>query len=217
MSREIDYNVLIHVPLYGLHIRRDCRTLAQLFFKYGAMNSGKSIEILKVAHNYEEQNKPILIFTSALDNRDAIGSVSSRIGIRRDAIPVYKETNIFEIVKQSKIKLYCILVDECQFLYSDHIQQLVQIVDTLNIPVMAFGLKNDFQNKLFEGSSQLLIYADKIEEMKTICWFCERKATMNLRVENGKPVYRGEQIKIGGNDQYYPVCRKCHANPPLPL
>lgn len=179
------------------------------------MNSGKSIEILKVAHNYEEQNKPILIFTSALDNRDAVGSVSSRIGMKRNAIPVHKETNIFEIVRQSSVKLYCILVDECQFLCSEHIQQLVQIVDTLRIPVMAFGLKNDFQNKLFEGSRELLIYADKIEEMKTICWFCERKATMNLRVENGIPIYHGEQIKIGGNDQYYPVCRKCHAQPSL--
>lgn len=198
-----------------LHIRKDCIRLAQLFFKYGTMNSGKSIEILKVAHNYEEQNKPILIFTSALDNRDSIGSVSSRIGLRRDAIPVYNETNIFDIVKQTNAKLYCILVDECQFLYSHHIQQLVDIVDTLHIPVMAFGLKNDFQNKLFEGSRQLLIYADKIEEMKTICWFCERKATMNLRVEDGVPVYHGEQIKIGGNNQYYPVCRKCHAHPAL--
>ncbi|MNH93467.1 Thymidine kinase [compost metagenome] len=80
---------------------------------------------------------------------------------------------------------------------------------------MGFGLKNDFQNHLFEGSEQMLIYADKLEEMKTICWFCERKATMNLRVENGKPVYNGEQIQIGGSEAYYPVCRRCHANPPL--
>jgi len=189
--------------------------LAQLFFKYGTMNSGKSIEILKVAHNYEEQNKPVIIFTSALDNRDSIGAVSSRIGMRREAIPVYEETDMFEIVKQSKEKLYCILVDECQFLSRRHIQQLVKIVDICHVPVMAFGLKNDFQNQLFEGSNQLLIYADKIEEIKTICWFCERKATMNLRVEDGKPIYHGEQIKIGGNNSYYPVCRKCHANPKL--
>jgi thymidine kinase len=80
---------------------------------------------------------------------------------------------------------------------------------------MAFGLKNDFQNNLFEGSKYMLIYADKIEEMKTICWFCARKATMALRVENGKPVYSGKQIQIGGNEAYYPVCRKCHKNPPL--
>lgn len=189
--------------------------MAQLFFKYGAMNSGKSIEILKVAHNYEEQNKPVLLFTSALDNRDEVGYVSSRIGLRREAIPIYGDTDIFEIVRTHNPKLYCVLVDECQFLNENSIRQLVRVVDELDIPVMAFGLKNDFQNRLFEGSRQLLIYADKIEEMKTICWFCARKATMNLRVEDGKPVYTGEQIQIGGNESYYPVCRKCHANPPL--
>ena len=189
--------------------------LAQLFFKYGAMNSGKSIEILKVAHNYEEQNKPVLLFTSAVDDRDEVGYVSSRIGLRRQAIPIYEETNIYDIVLGHSEKLYCILVDECQFLSENSIKQLVRIVDELDVPVMAFGLKNDFQNQLFEGSRLLLIYADKIEEMKTICWFCARKATMNLRVENGKPVYTGEQIQIGGSESYYPVCRKCHANPPL--
>ncbi len=189
--------------------------MAQLFFKYGAMNSGKSIEILKVAHNYEEQNKPVLIFTSALDNRDEVGYVSSRIGLRREAIPITEDTDIFGIVRDHSPELYCVLIDECQFLDEASILQLVRIVDELNIPVMAFGLKNDFQNHLFEGSRHLLIYADKIEEMKTICWFCARKATMNLRVENGKPVYTGEQIQIGGNESYYPVCRKCHTNPPL--
>lgn len=190
--------------------------MAQLFFKYGAMNSGKSIEILKVAHNYEEQNKSVLIFTSGIDTRDEIGYVSSRIGFRRKAIPIFDDTNIYNIVKEYNPKTYCVLVDEAQFLKKEHVLQLAKIVDDLEIPVMAFGLKNDFQNELFEGSKYLLLYADKIEEMKTICWFCKRKATMNLRVDdNGKPVYTGEQIQIGGNDTYYPVCRKCHANPPL--
>ncbi|HZG73735.1 MAG TPA: thymidine kinase [Chondromyces sp.] len=190
--------------------------MAQLYFKYGAMNSGKSIEILKVAHNYEEQNKTVLIFTSGLDTRDEVGYVSSRIGLRRRAMPIFEETDLFHIVKDQTPKPNCVLVDEVQFLKKKHVLQLAKIVDDLNIPVMGFGLKNDFQNELFEGSKYLLIYADKIEEMKTICWFCERKATMNLRVdEQGKPVYTGDQIKIGGNDDYYPVCRKCHANPPL--
>lgn len=190
--------------------------MAQLFFKHGAMNSGKSIEILKVAHNYEEQNKPVLIFTSGIDTRDEVGYVSSRIGLRRQAIPVFDDTNLFDYVKNYSEKLYCVLVDEVQFLTKEHVLQLTQIVDQLNIPVMGFGLKNDFQNELFEGSRYMLIYADKIEEMKTICWFCHKKATMNLRVdENNKPVYTGEQIHIGGNDTYYPVCRKCHVNPPL--
>lgn len=179
------------------------------------MNSGKSIEILKVAHNYEEQNKNVLMFTSAIDNRDEVGYISSRIGLRRKAIPIYEDTNIFEIVNREE-KISCVLVDEVQFLHKNQILQLARIVDELDIPVMAFGLKNDFQNELFEGSKYMLLYADKIEEMKTICWFCERKATMALRIdEQGKPVYTGDQIKIGGNDSYYPVCRKCHANPPL--
>lgn len=190
--------------------------MAQLFFKYGAMNSGKSIEILKVANNYEEQNKPVMIFTSGLDTRDEVGYVSSRVGLRRKAIPIFEETNIFSMVKEHDPKPYCVLIDEAQFLKKEHVLQLTKIVDLLDIPVMGFGLKNDFQNELFEGSRYLLIYADKIEEMKTICWFCQRKATMNLRVDdNGKPVYTGDQIQIGGNDSYYPVCRKCHANPPL--
>ncbi len=180
------------------------------------MNSGKSIEILKVAHNYEEQEKPVLIFTSGIDTRDEVGYVSSRIGFKRKAIPIFEETNVFNMVKEYSQKPYCVLVDEAQFLNKDHVLQLAQIVDELDIPVMGFGLKNDFQNELFEGSKYLLLYADKVEEMKTICWFCEKKAIMNLRVdEAGKPVYTGEQIQIGGNDSYYPVCRKCHNNPPL--
>ncbi len=190
--------------------------LAQLFFRYGAMNSGKSIEILKVAHNYEEQDKKVMIFTSAIDNRDEIGYVSSRIGLRRRATPIYEDTNVYEVVQSSKENISCVLVDEVQFVSKEHVLQLTKIVDNLNIPVMGFGLKNDFKNDLFEGSKYMLLYADKIEEMKTICWFCEKKASMALRIDKNKqPVYRGEQIQIGGNDSYYPVCRKCHGNPPL--
>ncbi|GIO24739.1 thymidine kinase [Oceanobacillus sp. J11TS1] len=190
--------------------------MAQLYFKYGAMNSGKSVEILKVAHNYEEQNKSVLIFTPGIDDRDEVGYVSSRIGIKRKALPIFEETNIYDVVNKCEKKPYCVLVDEAQFLEKEHVLQLANIVDKLDIPVMGFGLKNDFQNELFEGSKYFLLYADKIEEMKTICWFCAKKAIMNLRVdENGTPVYSGEQIHIGGNDSYYPVCRKCHANPPL--
>ncbi|WP_163655054.1 thymidine kinase [Listeria sp. PSOL-1] len=190
--------------------------MAQLFFRYGAMNSGKTIEILKVAHNYEEQNKPVVIYTSGIDNRDQVGVISSRIGLKRKAKPIFAETNIYEDVMQIEPKPYCVLIDESQFLQKEHIFQLAKIVDELKIPVIAYGLKNDFRNELFEGSKYLLLYADKIEEMKTICWFCAKKATMVLRVDNeGKPVYAGEQILIGGNDNYYPVCRRCHAHPPI--
>lgn len=187
--------------------------MAQLFFKYGTMNSGKSIDILKTAHNYEEQGKKCLLFTSAIDNRTKVGEISSRIGIAEQATPVYKETNIFELVKKEE-DIACVLIDEAQFLKHEHVIQLTQIVDELNIPVMAWGLKNDFQNHLFEGSENLLIYADKIEEIKTICWFCHKKATMQVRLVDGKPVYEGEQIQIGGNESYLSVCRHHYNHPP---
>ncbi|WP_282708857.1 thymidine kinase [Ligilactobacillus sp. Marseille-Q7487] len=189
--------------------------MAQLFFRYGAMNSGKTIEILKVAHNYEEQDKDVLIFTSGVDNRAGIGYVASRIGMKRKAIPIFAQTDVFSCVKQSQTKVACVLIDEAQFLNKHHILQLTKIVDELNIPVMAFGLKNDFRNELFEGSKYLLLYADKIEEMKTICWFCGKKATMNLRLQDGKPVYTGEQVQIGGNEMYFPTCRKHYFAPEL--
>lgn len=187
--------------------------MAQFYFKYGAMNSGKSIEIIKVAHNYEEQNKPVQIFTSILDDRAGVGKVASRIGFEREAIPVSAEMDLFETIKNLTPKRYCILIDEAQFLCKEHILQLARVVDELDIPVMAFGLKNDFSNELFEGSKYLLLYADKIEEIKTICWFCHKKAIMNLRFADGKPVYEGEQIQIGGNESYYPVCRRCYYHP----
>lgn len=188
--------------------------MAQLFFRYGAMNSGKSIEILKVAHNYEEQSKKVLICTSGIDDREGVGYISSRVGLKRTAVPIFDETDVFSLVKDGHENISCLLIDEAQFLKKHHIIELTKIVDQLKIPVMTFGLKNDFRNELFEGSKYLLLYADKIEEMKTICWFCNKKAIMNLRFNNGSPVYSGEQILIGGNEQYYPVCRKHYFDPP---
>lgn len=188
--------------------------MAQLFFRYGAMNSGKSIEILKVAHNYEEQSKKVLICTSGIDDREGVGYIASRVGLKRTAVPIFDETDVFSLVKDGHENISCLLIDEAQFLKKHHIIELTKIVDQLKIPVITFGLKNDFRNELFEGSKYLLLYADKIEEMKTICWFCNKKAIMNLRFNNGVPVYSGEQILIGGNEQYYPVCRKHYFDPP---
>ena len=179
------------------------------------MNSGKSIDILKVAHNYEEQGKPVVLMTSGVDNRSGQGVIASRIGLKRQVTPIMDDTNIYEYVKSIDHPVYCVLIDEAQFLKKYHVLQLIKIVDELNIPVMTFGLKNDFKNELFEGSKYLLIFADKIEEMKTICWFCPHKATMNLRIHDGKPVYEGEQVQIGGNESYYPVCRKHYFHPLL--
>jgi thymidine kinase len=189
--------------------------LAQLFFKYGAMNSGKSIEILKVAHNYKEQGKSVILMTSDLDTRSGLGKISSRIGLSADAIALKHDSNVYDIVKDENTEAACILIDECQFMTKEQVIQATQVVDELNIPVMAFGLKNDFRNELFDGSKYLLLYADKMEEMKTICWFCKKKATMNMRMSNGQPVYEGDQIAIGGNEAYYPVCRRHYNHPPM--
>jgi thymidine kinase len=188
--------------------------MAQLYFRYGTMNSGKSVEILKVAHNYEEQGKTVMIFTSVLDDRYGRGYVASRIGLKREAIVIDEETDIKSIVEMNEEGLpNCVLVDEGHFLRRHHIIQLTEIVDELHIPVIVYGLKNDFANQLFEGSEALLLYADKLEEIKTVCWFCDRKATMALRVNNGEPVYEGEQIQVGGNESYIPVCRRCYKQP----
>lgn len=188
----------------------------QLLFKYGAMNSGKSIEILKTKHNYEEQGKRTLLFTTSTDNRSGKGKVSSRIGISSEALLIDElgqSVSDFVEAENNLNKVSCVLVDEAQFLLDDNVMDLVEIVDQLNIPVICYGLKNDFKNKLFEGSESLLLMADKIEEVKTVCSYCERKATCNLRVNDGTPIYHGKQIETGGNDKYLAVCRKHYYNP----
>jgi thymidine kinase len=194
--------------------------MAQLFFRYSSMNAGKSLELIKIAYNYEEQGKKVLILTAEIDDRYGRGFVASRAGVRREAIPYNSETSIINILQASALetdRIHCILIDEGQFLTAKQVRELTQIVDYMGIPVIVYGLKNDFQNSLFEGSRALLVYADKIEEIKTVCWFCDKKATMVLRVVGGRPVYTGEQVLIGGNSNYLPVCRKCYGNPKLPI
>ncbi|HEY0222638.1 thymidine kinase [Lactovum miscens] len=189
--------------------------MAQFYFRYGTMNSGKSIDILKVTHNYEEEGKPVLLMTSNLDTRIGKGKVASRIGISHDAVAIDEGFKVFDYVAALSEKPRCILIDESQFLSKENIYDFAKIVDNLNIPVIAYGLKNDFRNELFEGSKYLLLLADKIEEIKTICWYCEKKATMVLRLLDGKPIFEGEQVQIGGNESYIPVCRKHYMNPEL--
>lgn len=195
--------------------------MAQYYFKYGSMNSGKSIEILKIKHNYEERDRGTILMTSSLDNRYGENKVASRLGISQEAIAIHPEDSILELLRPHSVfkkdpfglgnkvnNVYCILIDEAQFLTENQVKEFAYIVDEHDIPVMAFGLKNDFQNKLFEGSQALLTYADKIEEIKTICHYCHHKAIMNLRMIDDNPVYDGEQVQIGGNESYVPVCRK---------
>ncbi|MBE6035520.1 MAG: thymidine kinase [Clostridiales bacterium] len=183
--------------------------MAQLYYRYSTMNAGKSIELIKVAYNYEERGKRVLTLVPSVDDRYGNGVITSRIGIQREAIMVADDTNILELFlsENTKGKIDCVLVDECQFLKKHHVQELVEIVDSCDVPVLAYGLKNDFRNELFEGSYYMLVYADKIEEIKTICW-CGRKATMVARVVDGKFVKQGEQVLVGGNDMYVSLCRK---------
>jgi len=173
------------------------------------MNAGKSIELIKVAYNYEERGKHVLALVPSVDNRYGTGIITSRIGVQREATIVNEDTNILEmfITQNDRHKIDCVLIDECQFLKKHHVEELVEIVDSFDVPVLAYGLKNDFKNDLFEGSYYMLIYADKIEEIKTICW-CGRKATMVARIVDGKIVKQGEQIVIGGNEMYVSLCRK---------
>jgi thymidine kinase len=183
------------------------------------MNAGKSIDVLKTYHNYKEQGKLALLFSSEKDDRYGVGYVASRIGIKEKAIMFDDETNIIEIVQyfiESKVQIDCILLDESHFLKREQVLQLSNIVDDLNIPVIAYGLRTDFRGELFEGSNALFCEADKIEELKTICWFCNHKSTRNLRVQNDVPTFEGEQVVIGNNAdkkesevEYLPVCRKC--------
>lgn len=189
--------------------------MAKLYFHYGAMNSSKSATLLMVAHNYESQGKDVILFTPDIDDRKKVGTIHSRVGIEKEAHALSEDENISEIVEEKLEEkgyeqIHCVLVDESQFLTKEHVIQLTKVVDELDIPVMAFGLKNDFSNNLFEGTEALLIYADKIEEIKTICTkeSCGKKATMNLRLNNGAPVYEGKQVQIGGDESYIPVCRK---------
>ena len=183
--------------------------MAQLYYRYSTMNAGKSIELIKVAYNYEERGKNVLTLVPAVDDRYGVGVITSRIGIQRESLIVNENTNILELYirENEKRKIDCVLIDECQFLKRHHVQELVEIVDSCDVPVLAYGLKNDFRNELFEGSYYMLVYADKIEEIKTICW-CGRKATMVARVMDGRVVKQGEQVVIGGNDMYVSLCRK---------
>lgn len=183
--------------------------MAQLYFRYSTMNAGKSTEILKIAHNYEEQNKHTLLFTPAIDDRYGTGKVTSRMGFQRDAIICNSDTDVFGITKEKNPD--CVLVDEGQFLTRNQVISLTRIVDELNIPVIVYGLKNDYRNRFFEGSESLMLFADKIEEIKAVCWHCHKKATMLIKYKDGHPVNEGPQIEIGGNDKYVSVCRICYS------
>lgn len=184
--------------------------MAKLYYYYSAMNAGKSTALLQSAHNYQERGMEVLLLTASIDDRFETGKIASRIGISAEASLFDKSTNILELVKSKSEKnaLSCILIDESQFLTKEQVYDLSDIVDNLHIPVLAFGIRTDFQGELFEGSQALLAWADKLIELKTVC-HCGSKATMVIRMnEQGIPVKEGAQVEIGGNDRYLSVCRK---------
>ena len=186
--------------------------MAKLFFYYSAMNAGKTTTLLQSEYNYRERGMETLLFTSALDFRSGLGCIKSRIGLHRAAYPFDDETNLLTFVMQKSKEvraLSCVLIDEAQFLSHQQVDQLCAIVDDMKIPVLCYGLRTDFQGKLFPGSEALLAKADKLSEIKTICE-CGKKATMNARIDgHGWAVLTGEQVNVGGNESYKALCRKC--------
>lgn len=184
--------------------------MVKLYFYYSSMNAGKSTTLLQSSFNYQERGMETMLFTAALDDRYAPGTITSRIGLEAPATTFDSATDIRGMVEaeHGRRRLSCILVDEAQFLTRAQVFQLASICDELNIPVLAYGLRTDFQANLFEGSAHLLALADTLVELKTIC-ACGRKAIMNLRVDSaGNPVRDGVQTEIGGNDRYVVLCRK---------
>ena len=184
--------------------------MAQLYFYYSAMNAGKSTALLQSSYNYQERGMRTLVFTAEIDNRFARGQVSSRIGLSSPAELYRPDTDLLAVIRQSHEQqaLHCILVDESQFLTRQQVAGLSDVVDFLNIPVLCYGLRTDFRGELFPGSHYLLAWADKLIELKTIC-YCGRKANRVIRLgEDGKPVHDGQQVVIGGEERYVSVCRK---------
>jgi thymidine kinase len=184
--------------------------MAKLYFHYATMNAGKSTMLLQASYNYQERGMRTAIFIAAVDDRAGAGRVASRIGLSSDATPFTAADNLFEIIAgmHNEEPIACVFVDEAQFLSPEQVWQLARITDRIGIPVMAYGLRTDFQGKLFPGSLELLAIADELREVRTIC-FCGRKATMVVRVdEAGEVVREGAQVEVGGNEKYVSLCRR---------
>lgn len=184
--------------------------MAKVYFYYAAMNAGKTTVLLQSSYNYRERGMRTLLFTPAIDTRYGTGRIESRIGLRSSAISLTGSDDIIARVRsEHQLKaVACVLVDEAQFLTPEQVWQLAEVADLLDIPVLCYGLRTDFQGKLFPGSATLLGIADDLTELKTIC-YCGRKATMNLRIDKeGRAASEGDQVEIGGNTRYIATCRR---------
>lgn len=181
--------------------------MAKLYFRYGAMGSAKTMNLLAVAHNYELQGKHVVLIKPALDDRFGADIIRSRTGLQRRADLCVTPTTVipYEMMKN----IDCVIVDECQFLSEDLVLQLRSITVDLDIPVICYGLRTDFKTRLFEGSKRLMEVADTIEEVKTTCAFCNRKAVFNIKLKNGMACTQGDIIELGAEELYRPVCCRC--------
>lgn len=190
--------------------------MSKVYFYWGVMESSKSLQLLATAHNYESQGKRVMCLKPERDDRSE--EISTRAGLSRPADVVLSPDDndiVGHVMRFNYMTLDCVLVDEVQFLSREQIIALTEVADTVGVPVICYGLLTDFQGHLFEGSKALIEYADKRQEVKTVCYYCNTKATMNLRLLGNMPVFDGEQVMIGdtkSDDEefsYKPVCRKC--------
>ena len=185
--------------------------MAKLYFKYGAMGSSKTAQALITKYNYEENDLSVWLIKPSADTRDGQAILRSRIGLEATVEVISPEKDVYQLFIDTR-KGHCdaIIVDECQFLTGVQIDQLRAIVNDFNVPVMCFGLRTDFQTKLFPGSMRLMEVADAIQEIKTMC-DCGAKATVNARIDcNGHIVTEGAQVVLGGNDSYIAMCHRCY-------
>jgi thymidine kinase len=193
---------------------------SKLYFYHGPMGSSKSARLLTTAYDFEEKGIQIMVLKPSLDTRDGEGIIRSRTGLERKCIMIDKEINLYKAIKAYKNVLASqletlkwVIIDECQFLTEEQVDQLSDVVDFLDVNVMCFGLRTDFQSHLFPGSKRLFELADDIEEIKSTCECGERKTSINARFdEDGEIVTEGSQVEIGGNDKYKAICRKCWKN-----
>lgn len=184
-------------------------TMAKLYFYYSSMNAGKSTSLLQSSYNYRERGMHTMVLAPAIDDRYGNGVVASRIGLKTEATIFNTKDDLYRLIdsEHNENKLSCVLIDEAQFLNRDQVFQLSEVCDQLDIPVLAYGIRTDFQGEPFEGSKYLLAWADNLKELKAIC-HCGRKAIMVVRRdEKGNAVTEGAQIEIGGNDRYESTCR----------
>lgn len=184
--------------------------MAKFYFYYSSMNAGKSTALLQSSYNYRERGMQTLILTPDFDDRYGIGKVTSRIGLESHATTFRSTDDLYMLIAGNleEAPLHCVLIDEAQFLSKEQVFQLGEVTDELNIPVLAYGLRTDFQGEPFPGSKYLLAWADNIKELKAIC-FCGGKATMVIRLDqDGNAITQGSQVEIGGNDRYVSMCRK---------